>query len=123
MKKSNLWSNNESWEALLKSLLVLVLGVLGEGWGAGGLQEGGLADLALDIHGLDVLLMLSVTVREEQCLSTRGSVPVLVSSQVLSASSCLSGNRRGVARYNRQERVYFVEERSYRMQKRWYIQP
>lgn len=34
---------------------MLVLGVLGESWGAGGLQEGGLADLALDIHGLDVL--------------------------------------------------------------------
>ena len=53
---------------------MLVLGVLGQGWGAGGLQEGGLADLALDIHGLDVLLMLSVTVREEQSPPIHGSV-------------------------------------------------
>lgn len=34
---------------------MLVDGVLGELGGAGGLQEGRLADLALDIHGLDVL--------------------------------------------------------------------
>lgn len=74
---------------------MLILGVLGEGWGAGGFQEGGLADLALDIHGLNVLLMLSVIVHEKQCLSIRGSVPVswlMVSSQVPSASSRMSGN-------------------------------
>lgn len=51
----HLWVDNESWEALGESLLVLVLGVLGESWGASGLQEGGLADVALDIHSLDVL--------------------------------------------------------------------
>ncbi len=54
-KVQHLWVNNESWEALRERLLVLVLGVLGEGWGAGGPEEGGHADFALDVHGLYVL--------------------------------------------------------------------
>jgi hypothetical protein len=49
-------SSNKSREALGKGVLaVLVVGVLLEGWLARRLQEGGLADVALDVLCLLVL--------------------------------------------------------------------
>ena len=45
---------------------MLVLGMLGESWGASCLQEGGLADLALDIHGLHVLWSLLALVPDPE---------------------------------------------------------
>lgn len=56
--------DDKVWEALLQSLGVLVRGVLSEGWGAGGLEESRLADVALDVHCLGVLGSVSV-VRED----------------------------------------------------------
>lgn len=86
LKRKHLWVDNESWEALGESLLVLVLGVLGESWGAGGLEEGGLADAALDVHSLDVLCRLLALIHESAKFLSPSSWQAI---KVLSALSCL----------------------------------
>lgn len=47
-----------SWEAVGDGLAMLVGSVLGKLRGASRLQESGLADLALDVHSLDIRLQL-----------------------------------------------------------------